>query len=123
MRKLSGMPSKRSYDDIARTTVPLPDSSHRPTSAEESAATDRPAGPRIHKRFADDDTVNIDSVKAALLALDGADLADLDLTIEGGRVEIDGSVADDGDRDRIIRAVSDATGVIAVIDTIRIRAH
>lgn len=61
------------------------------------------------------------SMRAALLALDGTDLADLDLAIEGGRVQIKGSVADESDRDRIVRAVSDVPGVIAVIDTVRVR--
>lgn len=119
------MPSRTSYDDIVRQTVPLPDSSHRPTRAEERVAEERPPGPRIDMRDVrdgDDAAVNESSLRAALLSLEGADLADLDVAVEGGRVEIDGSVADVSDRDRIVRAVSDVPGVIAVIDTLRIRA-
>lgn len=117
------MPSHRSYEDIVRATVPLPDSSKRPSRAEAAQADDRPQGPRIQYRFADDASPDETSVRAALLGLQGADLADLDVAIEGGRVEISGSVADDSDRDRIVRAVSDVPGVIAVIDTIRVRTH
>jgi osmotically-inducible protein OsmY len=117
------MASQRSYDDIVRSTVPLPDSSHRPSRSEETAAEERPQGPRIQTRYADDSSVDLTSLRAALNGLTGADLHDLDVTLESGRAEIDGSVADDSDRDRIIRAVSDVTGVIAVIDRIRIRSH
>ncbi|HUQ02213.1 MAG TPA: BON domain-containing protein [Kofleriaceae bacterium] len=67
--------------------------------------------------------MDLTSVRAALNGLSGADLADLDVTFEIGRAEIDGSVADASDRDRIIRAVSDVAGVIAVIDRIRVRSH
>ncbi len=115
------MPSQRSYDDIVRQTVPLPDTSNRPTRAEEVLSETRPPGPRI-ARVDDESLVDEGSMRAALLALDGADLTDLDVAIEGGRVQVDGSVADESDRDRIVRAVSDVPGVIAVIDTIRIRA-
>lgn len=117
------MPSQRSYEDIVRSTVPLPDSSHRPSTAEEQSADERPAGPRIQTRFSDDTNVDLTSLRAALNGLTGADLADVDVTLENGRAEIDGSVADSNDRDRIIRAVSDVTGVIAVIDRIRVRSH
>jgi osmotically-inducible protein OsmY len=117
------MPSRRSYEDIVRSTVPLPDSSHRPSVAEEVAAEERPQGPRIQTRDPDDTTVDLTSVRAALNNLAGADLADLDVTLERGRAEIDGSVADGNDRDRIIRAVSDVGGVIAVIDRLRVRSH
>ena len=117
------MSSQRSYDDIVRSTVPLPDSSHRPQTSEVATAEQRGQGPNVRARYPDDETPLLDAVRQALLAMQGADIADLDLTIEGGRVQIDGSVADDGDRDRIVRAVSDVPGVIAVIDTIRVRAH
>lgn len=117
------MTSPRSYDDIIRRTVPLPDSSHRPTRSEVATAEGRPLGPRVHNRYSDDEPALVDSIREALESLLGADIADIDATIEAGRVEIDGSVADADDRDRIVRAVSDVPGVIAVIDTIRVRAH
>lgn len=116
--------ANRTYDDIVRTTVPLPDSSHRPTRTEELGAEERAAGPRIHHAGLardDGDAPTIQSIRGALALLDGADLADLDVTIEGGRVQVDGSVASAEDRDRIQRALEDVPGVIAVIDTIRIR--
>ncbi len=117
------MSSQRSYDDIVRATVPLPDSSHRPSQAEATRADERPAGPRIETRFPDDVAVDLTSLRAALNNLTGADLADLDVTLEGGHAEIDGSVAEDSDRDRILRAVADVPGVLAVIDRIRVRSH
>lgn len=117
------MSSRRSYDDIVRSTVPLPDSSHRPQRSDVAMAEERGKGPTVHSRYPDDETPLVDAVRDALLALQGTDVADLDLSIEGGRVQMDGSVADEGDRDRIVRAVSDVPGVIAVIDTIRVRAH
>jgi len=80
-------------------------------------------GPNVRARYPDDETPLIDAIRGTLHSLQGTDVAALDLSIEGGRVQIDGSVADEGDRDRIVRAVSDVPGVIAVIDTIRIRAH
>ena len=116
------MSSQRSYDDLVRETIPLPDSSHRPTRAEASTALERPQGPRISHRWPDDETPSVDAIRTALETLDGADLADLDITLEGGRAEIDGSVADESDRDRTIRAVEAVPGVIAVIDTVRIRS-
>ena len=117
------MSSQRSYDDIVRSTVPLPDSSRRPQRSDVAMAEERGQGPRIQARYPDDETPLVDAVRDALHALHGTDIADLDLTIEGGRIQIDGSVADDSDRDRIVRAVSDVPGVIAVIDTLRVRAH
>lgn len=123
---MSSPRSPRSYDDIVRETVPLPDSSMRPTRDEALQADERPPGPRISARFPEDETedqaASLAAVRAALEALQGADLADLDVTLEGGRAELSGSVADESDRDRIVRSVAAVHGVIAVIDTIRVRS-
>jgi len=106
----------RSYDEIVRTTVPLPDSSHRPTKEEARAAADREPGPRILGEGS-----HIHDVRAALDALVAADLTDLDVTISDGRVVLDGSVATADDRQRIVAAVEPVVGVHAVLDRLRAR--
>jgi osmotically-inducible protein OsmY len=114
----------RTYDDIVRTTVPNPDSSHRPTRSEEHDAVERGAGPRIHQATPGDegdDTTTEAAVRDALASLGTADLADLDITIEGARLQVDGSVASKEDRDVIVRRLEGVPGVVAVIDTLRIR--
>lgn len=113
----------RTYDDIVRTTVPNPDSSHRPTRNEEHEAVEREAGPRVHQATPDesDDATTESAVRDALASLGTADLADLDITIEGARLQIDGSVASKEDRDVIVRRLEGVPGVVAVIDTLRIR--
>jgi osmotically-inducible protein OsmY len=113
----------RTYDDIVRATVPNPDSSHRPTQTEEQVAVERPAGPRITTATAGEngDSPSENAVRDALASLGTADVADLDITIEGGRLQIDGSVASKDDRDLIVRRLEGMPGVVAVIDTLRIR--
>jgi osmotically-inducible protein OsmY len=112
----------RTYDDIVRTTVPNPDSSHRPTRAEEHEAVEREAGPRIHMAPGEDgEGPTKAAVHGALAMLGAADLADLDVTIEGARLQVDGSVASKEDRDLVVRCLEDVPGVVAVIDTLRIR--
>lgn len=112
----------RTYDDIVRTTVPNPDSSHRPTRGEEHDAVEREAGPRIHTAPGEDgDSPTEAAVRGALASLGTADLADLDITIEGARVQVDGSVASKEDRDIVVRSLEGVPGVVAVIDTLRIR--
>ena len=112
----------RSYDDIVRTTVPNPDSSHRPTRGEEHEAVEREAGPRVHMSSEEPgDAPTEAAVRSALASLGTADLADLDITIEGGRLQVDGSVASKDDRDVIVRRLEGVPGVVAVIDTLRIR--
>lgn len=115
------MSKKSSYDDLVRDIVPLPDSSHRPLRAEASEAENRQPGPRFTTAFPDDQTPSAAELRRALDALIGADLSDLTVALDGGRVSVEGSVATDEDRDRIVRALGDAPGVITVIDTLRVR--
>src|SRR5689334_11737472 len=113
----------RTYDDIVRSTVPNPDSSHRPMQGEEHEALEREAGPRIHTAMPGEngDGPTEEALRDALASLGTADLADLDITIEGARVQVDGSVASKEDRDLIVRRLEGVRGVVAVIDTVRIR--
>lgn len=114
-------PKKSSYDDLVREVVPLPDSSHRPLRAEEAEAESRRPGPHFTTAFPDDQSPSAANLRPVLDALAGADLSDLTVALDGGRVTVEGSVATDEDRDRIVRALGDAPGVITVIDTLRIR--
>lgn len=115
------MNRKASYDDLVRSVVPMPDSSHRPYRAEVTAAESRPAGPLITAAWPEDQDPAPEAIREALTALVGADISDLDIALDGGRATLDGSVATQGDRDRIVRAISAVPGVITVIDTLRVR--
>jgi osmotically-inducible protein OsmY len=61
------------------------------------------------------------AVRRALERLNGTDLADLTVVVDDGRVDIDGTVATEGDLDRVVRAIGEVPGVVAVIETIRVR--
>jgi osmotically-inducible protein OsmY len=114
-------PKSSTYDDLVRGVVPMPDSSHRPTRAEAEAAESRPPGPLIKRADPADRSPDPDEVRDALDALVGADLSDLDISLDGGRAILDGSVATQDDRDRIVRVVGCVRGVTTVIDTLRVR--
>ena len=101
----------RSYEDIARTTVPLPDSSYQPTDAEQ-AASEEPREPAVHG--------GEDAVRAALATLSAVDLTDLDVVVEGGTATLRGSVARRRDRDDLVAALRGA-GITDVTDQLRIR--
>lgn len=116
-----GMNRKASYDDLVRSVVPMPDSSHRPFRAEVTAAESRPSGPLITAAWPEDQIPTPEAIRDALDILMGADLSDLDISLDGGRATIDGSVATQDDRDRIVRAIGAVPGVITVIDTMRVR--
>ncbi len=107
--------SDRSYDELTRRLVPLPDSSHRPTVQEErSAETPRP--PTVSVEVGD-----ASQLQAALAALTQIDLADVSVALVGGTATLTGSVARTLDRDEIAAALRRAPGVIEVLDQLRIR--
>jgi hypothetical protein len=105
--------SARSYEDIIRKTVPLPDSSYRPTDAEriESEVPREPALVGPHEG----------TMRDALQALTGVDLTDLQVDVEGGTATMRGSVARKDDRDRIEATLRGVPGVDEVRDQLRIR--
>jgi osmotically-inducible protein OsmY len=104
-----------SYADLVRKNVPLPDSSYRPSTAEVAAAEARRPGPRITT------DAEMTSVRAALMNIEGADISDVELDIDTGRATLDGSVALEEDRRRIIAAVEMIPGVNAIVDRLRVR--
>lgn len=104
----------KTYDDLVRADVPLPDSSYRPSKSEVIASENREPGPRI-------DAPDVEAIRDVLVRLDGADLTDLDIQIDGGRATLEGSVAREEDRRRILQAVQGIRGIAAVIDLLRVR--
>jgi hypothetical protein len=117
------MQKKTSYDDVVRASVPLPDSSRRPSRAEVRDAVTRSPGPRFTAAWPDpdDDTPPPSVLLAALDVLHGADLSDLTVALDHGRLTLEGSVATQDDRERIVRALGCVDGVATVIDTLRVR--
>jgi hypothetical protein len=115
------MQKKASYDDLVRASVPLSDSSRRPSRAEAHAAATRSPGPRFTAAWPDDDMPPPSVLLAALDVLAGADLSDLTLALDRGRITLEGSVATQEDRERIVRALGGVDGVSTVIDTLRVR--
>ena len=98
-----------SYDDLVRKHVPLPDSSHRPTHDEAVAA-------EVPHDLPDQITM-----RDALQALQGVDIADLQVDVAGGTATLVGSVARSIDRERITTALGKVPGVVEIIDRLRIR--
>ena len=109
-----------SYRELERRLTPLPDSSHRPTPAEEVQA-EVPREPQVKAMGGDNAFPNADTVRAAVAALDNLDAADLELDVRSGSVTLSGSVARSSDRDRIITALGKVHGVTEVVDHLRIR--
>lgn len=110
--------TKPSYDDIARRNVPLPDSSHRPTRAEETDAEE----PRI-PAVTGDGAAGDDAVRAALDGLEHVDVSDLTVALSDGVATLSGSVARRLDRERIMSALARIPGVTEVVDRLRIRTE
>lgn len=80
------------------------------------------AGPRITVPWPDERTPSPSAVRERLATLDDVDLGDLHIVLDGGRVTIDGSVARDDDRDRVVRAIAVLPGVSSVVDRLRLRS-
>jgi hypothetical protein len=77
----------QSYDDIVRSTVVEPDSSRRPTRAQEQAARDG-------FRALDSDEQALDDRVASALASGGSSLAGVSVEISGELVTLRGRVPD-----------------------------
>lgn len=93
-----------SYDDIVRRTVPEPDSSFRPTP-EQQRSTETQGPLPTH------DDALADAVRAALAA---AGVQGVTCEVHGGRVRLDGAVADPAELGRIEYVVRDLEGVAAI---------
>ncbi|MBL8627383.1 MAG: BON domain-containing protein [Myxococcales bacterium] len=103
----------RSYDELVRETMVLPDGSHRPTLAEEQEALRRAPPP-----FAPG--ARLTPIRWALGALDDIDLHGLELALAGGRVVLTGTVASRADRERVVAAIEAVPGVEGIDDRLRI---
>ncbi len=111
------MPNRppRSYEDIVRATVPDPDTSWRPTTAEERRAYEgyralSPQEQQLHDRVHD-----------ALLAA-GIDTMPLDIEVDRDRVILRGQVREPPLLDRIPDIVRGVDGVGMVIDQLVVAA-
>jgi hypothetical protein len=104
----------RSYDELVRETMVLPDGSHRPTLAEEQEALRR-APPPVAPRPA------MTAIRWALAALDGVDLSGVAIAVHDARVQLTGTVVDRADRARIVAAVAAVPGAEGVDDLLRVR--
>lgn len=105
----------RTYEDIARATVPDPDSSWRPSVAEERRAFQgfRAMEPAEQALW--------DEVHDALLEA-GVDTTPLHIEVDRNRVILRGQVHDQEALMRIPSIVGDVAGVTAVIDQLVIAA-
>jgi osmotically-inducible protein OsmY len=105
-----------SYDDITRELVPLPDSSHRPTTAEEKLAYE----PRVREQTQhEQDTAA--AVRAAFAEDTYLDRSDLDVAVEGSTAVLVGSVVTEADRRRAIEIARGVPGITEVRDELRVR--
>lgn len=104
----------RSYDELVRETMVLPDGSHRPTLAEEQEALRRAPPPVVPGP-------GLAPIRWALGALDGVDLHGLEFALAGARVILTGVVANRADRERIVATVEAVPGVEGVEDRLRVR--
>jgi hypothetical protein len=101
----------RTYDDIVRGIVPLPDSSHRPSRDEVERAHEPPRVETIG---------DLDELRAALAA-ERVDLDDVTFDQQGDTLFVRGSVATDRDRAAIVTAAHQLPGVERVTDALRVR--
>ena len=109
------MPDKppRTYGDIVRGIVPLPDSSHRP-SREEVQRAHEPPPPPVEAAG------DLGELRAALAA-ERVDLDDVTFEQQGDTLFVRGSVATDRDRAAIVAAAHKLPGVERVTDELRVR--
>ncbi len=107
--------SNKSYEDITRATVPNPDSSWRPSVAEERRAFEG------YRAMDPAEQVLFDAVHDALLA-QGIDTTTLHVEVDRDRVILRGQVIDHETMMRIPGIVKDVDGVHAVIDQLVIAA-
>lgn len=113
--------SDRSYDELVRRTVPLPDSSHRPTR-DAAIAAEEPRAAAV-TGSGSGDLPGDDAVREALAALEYVDVSDLTVALRGGSATLSGSVARGFDRDRITTALGRIPGVTEIVDHLRIRTE
>ena len=105
-----------SYDDIARRTVPLPDSSHRPTEDEVVEAHEA-----VNREPTELEALIAAAVRAAFADDHHLDGSDLGVDVDGTVAILTGSVVTEEDRRRAVEIARDVPGVSDVIDDLRVR--
>ncbi len=112
----------KGYSEIARESVPLPDSSYRPTTSEEEFAGEQ-TGLRVVSAWPDDRSPSEDAVREVLAEEPQLDVSDLRLVIQGSTIAIEGSVASSRDRRELVTLLEKVPGISEVIaTTLRIRS-
>jgi hypothetical protein len=101
------------YDDIARRTVPLPDSSHRPSREQVQRAHEPPPPPL-------ETAADVAELRAALIG-ERVDVDDVTFQQDGDTLVVRGSVATDRDRLATLAAAHQLAGITHVIDELRVR--
>lgn len=111
------MPNRppKSYDEIVRATVPEPDSSWRPTPAQERQAYEG-------FRAMDDEEQRLHHRVLSALAAASIDASTIDIEIDRDRVTLRGKVRDVETLTRIAQIVGEVEGVHAVLDQLVIAA-
>ena len=105
-----------SYDDITRRTVPLPDSSHRPSTEEVQDAHDL-----VHREPTELEAMIAAAVRDGFANDHHLDGSDLGVHVEGTVAVLSGSVVTEEDRKRAVEIAREAPGVSDVIDELRVR--
>jgi hypothetical protein len=105
-----------SYDEITRRTVPLPDSSHRPTDGEVYDAENP-----VLREPTELEAVIAAAIRAHLAEDQHLDGSDLGVTVTGTTASLTGSVVTEADRRRAIEITQEVPGVTAVVDELRVR--
>lgn len=115
------MPTKRrgppeSYEDIVRQTVPDPDSSWRPSRAQEQLAYE---GNRVLDEDEEDLLLRVTS---ALRIAGEVDLEQIDIEIERTRVTLRGHVRSIDELPRIEHIIARVPGVEEIVDRLTVAA-
>jgi osmotically-inducible protein OsmY len=111
------MPNRppKTYDEIVRATVPEPDSSWRPTPAQEQQA-------REGFRAMDAEEQQLHQRVLAAMASASIDTSRIQIEIDRDRVTLRGQVRDRETLTRVAQVVGEVDGVRAVLDQLVIAA-
>jgi hypothetical protein len=105
-----------SYDDITRRVTPNPDSSFRPTEAEEHAADNAP-----FREPSELEALIAAGIRSALADEPQLDGADVGVVVTGTTATLEGSVATSSDRRTAVEIAWSVPGVTAVVDELKVR--
>lgn|SRR5689334_1754466 len=105
-----------SYDDITRRVTPNPDSSFRPTEAEEVEAENAP-----FREPSELEALIAAGIRSAIADEPQLDGADIGVAVTGTTATLEGSVATSSDRRTAVEIAWSVPGVTAVVDELKVR--